>query len=128
MHTNIANFIQTARMFKILLYIYSQNVNINVGMNNKVTINPQLVIKYNFKHLFTYRLLYHLMAYYDTELRRIRLNQAEIVNMYGSNNKTVKWAIEELIDNGIITPYNQYKNWYSVNNKVFISFINGITK
>ena len=115
-------------MFKILLYIYSQNVNINVDMNNKVTINPQLVIKYNFKHLFTYRLLYHLMAYYDTELRRIRLNQAEIVNMYGSNNKTVKWAIEELIDNGVITPYNQYKNWYSVNNKVFISFINGITK
>lgn len=128
MHTNIANFIQTAMIFKILLYIYSKNDNTGSDMNNKVTVNPQLVIKYDFKHLFTYKLFYHLMAYYDTELRRVRLNQAEIINMYNSNSKTFKVAIGELIDNDIIAPYNHYKNWYSVNNKVFISFINGITK
>lgn len=128
MHTNIAIFIQTTRIFKILLYIYSQNVNINAGMNNKVTINPQLVIKYDFKHIFTYRLLYHIMIHYDRELRRVRLNKAELVSKYGRSDYSVIKAIEELKDNGIVANYNYYKDWYSVNNKIFINFINGVTK
>ena len=35
--------------------------------------------------------------------------------------------MKELIDSKIITPYNYYKNWYSVDNKIFINFVNGIT-
>lgn len=128
MHTNIANFIQTARIFKILLYIYGQNYNDNVDMNNKVTINPQLISRCDFKHLFTYRLLYHIMIHYDVELRRVYLNRAELIIRYNSNHKTFKLSMEELIDNNIIVPYNYYKDWYSVNNKIFINFINGVTK
>lgn len=44
-------------------------------MNNKVTINPQLILKYDFKHLFTYRLINHIMIYYDTELHRVHLDK-----------------------------------------------------
>ena len=96
-------------------------------MNNKVTINPQLILKYDFKHLFTYRLLNHIMAYYDTELRRVRLDKNELIIKYGVSNKTVKDVIQELIDTKIIAPYNYYKNRYSVDNKIFINFVNGIT-
>lgn len=96
-------------------------------MNNKVTINPQLILKYDFKHLFTYRLLNHIMTYYDTELRRVRLDKNELVLKYGVSNKTVKDVIQELIDTKVIFPYNYYKNWYSVDNKIFINFVNGIT-
>ena len=37
-------------------------------------------------------------------------------------------AIKELIDNNIITKYKYYKNQYTINNKVFLNFTNGITK
>ena len=110
------------------MYIYGQNDNDNVDMNNKVTINPQLISRCDFKHLFTYRLLYHIMIHYDIELRRVYLNRAELIIRYNSNHKTFKLSMEELIDNNIIVPYNYYKDWYSVNNKIFINFINGVTK
>ena len=79
-------------------------------MNNKVTINPQLILKYDFKHLFTYRLINHIMVYYDTELRRVRLDKNELILKYGVSNKTIKDVIQELIDTKIIIPYNYYKN------------------
>lgn len=110
------------------MYIYGQNDNDNIDMNNKVTINPQLIIKYDFKHIFTYRLLYHIMIHYDRELRRVRLNKAELVFKYSRSDYSVIKAIEELKDNDIITNYNYYKDWYSVNNKIFINFVNGIEK
>lgn len=115
-------------IFNFLLYIYSRNNNNYIGMNNKVTINPQLIAKYDFKHLFTYKLLYHIMINYDVELRRVRLNKQELLIKYNSNSKTLKVAMDELIDNKIITTYNYYKDWYSVDNKIFINFVNGITK
>lgn len=97
-------------------------------MNNKVTINPQLINKHSFKHIFTYKLLYHIMIYYDIELRRIRLNKAELVLKYNCSDYSVSKAIDELKNNNIIANYNYYKNWYSVDNKIFINFINGIEK
>ena len=96
-------------------------------MNNKVTINPQLILKYDFKHLFTYRLINHIMIYYDTELHRVHLDKNEIILKYSVSRPTLNNVMKELIDNKIITPYNYYKNWYSVDNKIFINFINGIT-
>ena len=115
-------------IFNFLFYIYGQNINDANDMNNKVTINPQLISKHNFKHIFTYILLYHIMIYYDTEVRRVRLNKAEIVLKYNCSNYSVSKALDELKDNGIITNYNYYKDWYSVNNKIFINFVNGIVK
>lgn len=97
-------------------------------MNNKVTINPQLVLKYELKHLFSYKLLHHIMAFYDTEVCRVRLDIAELELKYGHSRKTIKVSIEELVDNKIITPYNYYKNWYEIDKKIFINFINGITQ
>lgn len=93
-------------------------------MNNKVIINPLIIIKYNFKHAFTYKLLYHIMIYYDTELNRVHIDKNELILKYVISDKTVKVSIKELIDNEIIEPYNYYKNWYSVNRKVFIKFLN----
>lgn len=97
-------------------------------MNNKCTINPQLIIKYDFKHLFTYRMLYHIMAYYDTDNKRVFIDKQDIVLRYNSNYHSVNNAIKELIYNNIITKYKHHKNQYTVNNKVFLDFTNDITK
>lgn len=115
-------------IFNFLFYIYDQNTNVTNVINNKVTINPQLIIRCNFKHIFTYRLLYHIMINYDIELRRVRLNKAEIVLKYSCSDYSVSKAIEELKVYGIITNYNYYKDWYYVNNKIFINFVNGIER
>lgn len=128
MHTKITKIIQNTRIFQNLFYIcIHNNVNDDV-MNNKCTINPQLIIKYDFKHLFTYRMLYHIMAYYDTDSKRIFIDKQDIALRYNSNHHSVNNTIKELIDNGIISKYNYYKNQYTINNKVFIDFTNGVTK
>lgn len=123
MHTNITNFIQIARIFKILLYIYSQNVNINVGMNNKVTINPKAILKYDFRHIFTYKLLYHIMVNYNTGLCRVYLNRKELVEKYNVSDYSIIKAIGELVNNNIINSYSYCVDWYVVNKKVFINFV-----
>lgn len=128
MHTKITKIIQNTRIFQNLFYICSyNNVNDDV-MNNRCTVNPQLIIKYDFKHLFTYRMLYHIMAYYDTDSKRIFIDKQDIALRYNSNHHSVNNAIKELIDNGIISKYNYYKNQYTINNKVFLNFTNGVTK
>lgn len=128
MHTKITKTIQNTRIFQNLFYIcIHNNVNDDV-MNNKCTINPQLIIKYDFKHLFTYRMLYHIMAYYDTDSKRIFIDKQDIALRYNSNHHSVNNAIKELIDNSIISKYNYYKNQYTINNKVFLDFTNGVTK
>lgn len=128
MHTKITKIIQNTRIFQNLFYIcIHNNVNDDV-MNNKCTINPQLIIKYDFKHLFTYRMLYHIMAYYDTDSKRIFIDKQDIALRYNSNHHSVNNAIKELIDNSIISKYNYYKNQYTINNKVFLDFTNGVTK
>lgn len=115
-------------MFQILFYIYINNYNKDDNMNNKCTINPQLIIKYDFKHIFTYRMFYHIMAYYDTDSKRVFIDKQDIVLRYNSNYYSVNNALKELIDNNIIAKYKRYKNQYTINNKVFIDFTNGITK
>ena len=128
MHTKITKIIQNTKIFQNLFYICSyNNVNDDV-MNNRCTVNPQLIIKYDFKHLFTYRMLYHIMAYYDTDSKRIFIDKQDIALRYNSNHHSVNNAIKELIDNGIISKYNYYKNQYTINNKVFLDFTNGVTK
>ena len=97
-------------------------------MNYRCTVNPQLIIRYDFKHIFTYRMLYHIMAYYDTDSRRVFIDKHDIIIKYGSNKKSVDSAIAELINNKIIEPYNYYKNQYKINDKVFVNFVNGLTK
>lgn len=97
-------------------------------MNNKVTVNPQLILKYGFKHLFTYRMLYHIMAYYDTDSKRIFIDKQDIALRYNSNHHSVNKAIDELILYKVITPYKYYKNQYTIDTKVFVEFINGVIK
>lgn len=97
-------------------------------MNNKCVINPLVIVKYDFKHIFSYKLLYHIMTYYDTDSKKIFIDKQDIVLRYNSNRYSVNNAIKELIDNNIIIPYNNYKNQYNINNKVFLGFTNGITK
>lgn len=128
MHTKITKIIQNTRIFQNLFYIcIHNNVNDDV-MNNRCTVNPQLIIKYDFKHLFTYRMLYHIMAYYDTDSKRIFIDKQDIALRYNSNHHSVNNAINELIANKIITPYNYYKNQYVVDTKVFINFSSSYNK
>lgn len=128
MHTNITKNVENTRIFQILFYICNNNDNKDDDMNNKCTVNPQLIIKYDFKHLFTYRMLYHIMAYYDTDSKRVFIDKQDITLRYNSNHHSVNNAINELIDNNIITKYKHYKNQYTINNKVFLNFTNGVTK
>lgn len=128
MHTNITKNVENTRIFQILFYICDNDNNKDDDMNNKCTINPQLIIKYDFKHLFTYRMLYHIMAYYDTDSKRVFIDKQDIVLRYNSNYHSVNNAIKELIDNNIIAKCKHHKNQYTINNKVFIDFTNDITK
>lgn len=96
-------------------------------MNNKCTINPQLIIKYNFKHNFTYRMLYHIMAYYDKDSERIFIDRHDIILKYNVNYYSINNAIDELLSFGIITRHKYYKNQYLINTKVFIDFESGLT-
>lgn len=122
MHTKITKIVYTASIFQILFYICNNNDNKHKDMNNKCTINPQIIIKYNFKHLFTYRMFCHIMAYYDTDSKRIFIDKEDIILRYNSNRHTVTNAINELIDKGIIIRCDYYKNQYEINTKVFIKF------
>lgn len=97
-------------------------------MNRKCTVNPQVIIEFNFKHIFTYKLMYHIMAYYDTNSAKVYIDKDDIVLRYSSNHTAVRNAIKELLENGIIVRYNEFKNMYKINYKVFIGFESGITK
>lgn len=97
-------------------------------MNDRVTVNPQLVLSYDFKHLFNYKLLHHVMAHYDDDIKRVHLDKHELILKYNSNYHTINNAIEELKANAVIDNYNHYKNWYKVNSNVFIQFRRGLTK
>lgn len=91
-------------------------------MNNKCTINVSNINNYDFKHNFTYRLLFHIMQNYDIEMNKVKLDTKEISIIYNMNHKTLKCAIEELIDKSIIIPINHYKYWYNVNYRLFLEF------
>ena len=67
-------------------------------------------------------MLCHIMAYYDTDSKRVFIDKQDIVLRYNSNRHTVTNAINELIDKGIIIRCDYYKNQYNINTKVFIKF------
>ena len=83
-------------------------------MNDKVEVSPELILKYDFKHLFTYRLLFHIMGSYNIELNKVELNKQKIIKQYNSNYKTINIAIRELLDKGIIAYHSHDKAQYKV--------------
>lgn len=91
-------------------------------MNNKCTINLQIVSKYDFKHLFSYRLLYYIMSNYDINTKTVCINKQDLVSKYNTTNYSIDSAINELIDNDVIKIYKYHKSQYKINNKVFIKF------
>lgn len=91
-------------------------------MNSKVTINPKLIIKCDFKHIFTYRLMYHILAYYDRHNNFLWLDKEDIQFRYNSNHHSVNNAVRELIDKEIIFVVEGRKNLYRINRKIFLSF------
>lgn len=91
-------------------------------MNNKCTINLQIVSKYDFKHLFSYRLLYYIMSNYDINTKTVCINKQDLISKYNTTNYSIDSAINELIDNNVIKIYKYHKSQYKINNKVFIKF------
>lgn len=91
-------------------------------MNNKCTINLQIISKYDFKHLFSYRLLYYIMSNYDINTKTVCINKQDLVSKYNTTNYSIDSAINELIDNNVIKIYKYHKSQYKINNKVFIKF------
>lgn len=117
MIANIIKNVHTTRIFKYLFYICSIINFKYVVMNNKIVINPKRIIDYDFKHIFTYRLLFHIMLHYDNELKRVYLDKQDIADRYVVSYKTVCKCFDELKENNIIDNVKHYKNWYSFNNK-----------
>lgn len=91
-------------------------------MNNKCTINLQIVSKYDFKHLFSYRLLYYIMSNYDINTKTVCINKQDLISKYNTTNYSIDSAINKLIDNNVIKIYKYHKSQYKINNKVFIKF------
>lgn len=126
MIANITNIVYKTKKSKFLFYICTDN-NLNnnfnlVDMNIKCTINHKLINKYNFKYLFTYRLLYHIMVYFNIDSKTITLNKVELIITYNSNYRAVNNAIDELLYYGIIYKYVYDKYKYIVNTNIFIDF------
>lgn len=92
-------------------------------MNSKCTINPNAIGKLVIKRLATYVLIFHIMSYFDTEMLRVKLDVSELVDKYNISRKTIKFAIQELLDNKLIKPANHYRNWYFIDRVAFISFV-----
>ena len=91
-------------------------------MNRKCTINLKNDDDINYKHHFTYRLLFYIMKRYDKDCKRIIIDKDEVIKECNTNHVSLNNAIKELISKGIIIRYNEYKNCYKINNKFFISF------
>jgi hypothetical protein len=89
-------------------------------MNRKCTVNPVTLNSFNFKHNFTYRLLYYVILYYDFDSKRLYLDKDDVSQKYNINRVSLRNAINELIENDIIVKYNGFKNVYKVNNKLFV--------
>ena len=117
--TNITKIVYIAMIYKIL-FLYCDNNYISNVMNNKVVININNIIKYDFKHLFTYKLFYHIIAYCNPDNYTIDIIKNNISKMYNVSIYSVDNAINELIDNNIISKYNYYRYIYRINNKKYI--------
>lgn len=91
-------------------------------MNNKCTINVSNINAYDFKHNFSYRLLFHIMSHYDIEMNKVKLEPKEIYLTHNINRVTFRNSINELLDKGIIKCIDGYKYWYDVDYKLFLEF------
>lgn len=87
-------------------------------MNSKVIIAPEHFLKCDFKHLFTYRFLFHLLAKFNGDNNRITIVKKDIIDKYSSNYHTVNRAIEELIDKDIICRDVYKKDTYILSTKL----------
>lgn len=91
-------------------------------MNAKCIINPIVLVKYNFKHHFSYKLMFYIMTYYDTKVGYVVIDKNTIIDIFNINRHTVANAIDELKRNKIIKRYKHFKDKYTVNDKIFIKF------
>lgn len=89
-------------------------------MNNNVNINPTAVIEYNFKHAFSYRLLWYLLSIYDVETRRVGIDKQRIIKELNSSYYSVNSALDELVGKHVITKLHWSNIWYSISPKVLI--------
>ena len=85
-------------------------------MNNRIIINPNHILSYDFTSVGTYKLLLYIFTYYDFEIKKVKLEYKEIKDILKVSNKTFKNNIEELISKNIIVKINGYKYWYKLNN------------
>lgn len=90
-------------------------------MNEKCIINPIKALAYNFKHNFSYRLLFHIMIHYDKEDGYVIINKVNLIELYNSNYHSVNNAVNELIDAGVIERYKRYKDAYKVDKEVLVN-------
>lgn len=88
-------------------------------MNNVYIVNLEAVDKYKFNHLTTYHLLFYIMGNYDCVKNRIYLKQKHIIEQLHSNGHSVRNAIDELVNRGIIIHLINYKGYYRVIDKGF---------
>lgn len=91
-------------------------------MNNRVAVNPELILKCDFKHLFTYKLLFHVMAYYDAEVNKVKIDKKEIRETYIVSHKTLNVAVEELLEKEIIVLCPYCKNHYRVKTNFIVKY------
>lgn len=85
-------------------------------MNNRIIINPNHILSYDFASVGSYKLLLYIFTYYDFEIKKVKLEYKEIKDILKVSNKTFKNNIEELISKNIIVKINGYKYWYKLNN------------
>lgn len=91
-------------------------------MNANATINLIKLNEVKFNHIHTYNLLFYILHYYDTEINKVRLDKNDLVNKHDYSYRSIRLAINELIDNKFISKSKYSSDWYKVNNNIFIEF------
>ena len=93
-------------------------------MNIRCTINPSEVLKYDFKHLLSYRILIYMLTYCDDKTFIIYMDKWNVIKKLYTNHHTYDASIAELIDLGIISKANEAKDYYKINSNIVVSAFN----
>ena len=93
-------------------------------MNIRCTINPSEVLKYDFKHLLSYRILIYMLTYCDDKTFIIYMNKWDVIKKLYTNHHTYDASIVELIDCGVIAQAKEAKDYYKINSNVVVSVFN----
>lgn len=83
-------------------------------------INVSDILNIRFKHIFTYTVLFYVVANLNTDKHIVKLTASIFILKCNASKTSAENAIKELIDYKIIVSYDKTKKLYRVNQQYVI--------